>query len=105
MGAGGLGGLFARAALPAACLLVIGYFGSHALLGNAGVLSRGEIAAEKSRLTAERAALEARNADLQRKIALLDPAGADPDFADELVRRHLGVMRPDEILVPLPPEN
>jgi hypothetical protein len=38
---------------------------------------------------------------LTRDIDLLDPRGADPDFADELVRRHLGVIRPDELIVPL----
>lgn len=102
MGTAGLQALFRRAALPAACLMVAAYFGAHALLGEAGVLALDEIRSEKARLLSEQAVLEARNADLNRRIALLDPKGADPDYADELVRRNLGVIRPDEIVIPLP---
>jgi cell division protein FtsB len=32
---------------------------------------------------------------------LLDPRKADPDMADELVRKDLGLVRPDEVIVPL----
>ena len=34
-------------------------------------------------------------------LALLDPKKADPDMADELVRRDLGLIRADEVIVPL----
>lgn len=101
----GLRSLFGRAALPAACLLVVLYFGTHAVMGEAGLLALDGIRAEKARLLAEQAALEARREELEGRIALLDPRGADPDYADELVRRHLGVMRPDEVVIPLPPEE
>jgi cell division protein FtsB len=101
----GLGALFARAALPAACLLVVAYFGTHAVMGEAGILALDGIRAERERLLADQQVLEARRADLETRISLLDPRGADPDYADELVRRHLGVMRPDEIVIPLPPED
>lgn len=92
-----------RATLPALCLLVILYFGTHALLGPAGYLALDDIRRERELLDARQAVLEARKAALTRDIALLDPRGADPDFADELVRRHLGVIRPDEVIVPLEP--
>jgi len=32
---------------------------------------------------------------------LLDPRSADPDLADEMVRGQLGLVRPDEVIVPL----
>lgn len=92
-----------RAALPALCLLVILYFGTHALVGPAGYFALDDIRRERQQLDERQAALEARKAALARDIALLDPRGADPDFADELVRRHLGVIRPDEVIVPLEP--
>jgi len=38
---------------------------------------------------------------LAHRAALLDPRRVDPDLADELVRRDLGVARPDELVVPL----
>ena len=81
--------------------MVAAYFASHALLGTTGVLAREEIQREKGALVATRADLQARHAELKRNIALLDPHGVDPDYADELVRRHLGVVRPDEVVVSL----
>ena len=40
-------------------------------------------------------------AQLRHRSALLDPRKADPDMADELVRKDLGLVRPDEVIVPL----
>ena len=93
--------LLSRAALPAACLLAVAYFGSHALFGRSGVLARDEIRREHQALVARQARLLQRKGALEHNIALLDPRGVDPDLADELVRRHLGVVRPDEVIVPL----
>jgi cell division protein FtsB len=95
--------LMKRAALPAFCLLVILYFGVHALFGASGFLALDDIRQSRAQLEGEQARLEKQKALLARDIALLDPRGADPDFADELVRRHLGVIRPDELIVPLDP--
>jgi cell division protein FtsB len=100
-----LGSLMARAVVPAGCALVILYFLNHALFGDAGLLTLDDIRARQEVLAAERVALDRRREQLDRHIALLDPRGADPDLADELVRRQLGVVRPDEVIVPLgPPE-
>jgi cell division protein FtsB len=93
--------LMKRAALPALCFLVIAYFGAHALFGPSGYLALDDIRRSKAELQQQQEGLAARKAALGRDIALLDPRGADPDFADELVRRHLGVIRPDELIVPL----
>ncbi len=92
-----------RALLPALCLLVILYFGAHALFGPSGWFALDDIRRDRAHLEKERGELEIRRASLERDIKLLDPKGADPDFADELVRRHLGVIRPDEVIVPLDP--
>jgi cell division protein FtsB len=93
--------LMKRAALPALCMLVILYFGVHALFGSSGYLALDDIRRAKADLELQQGALHQRKAALTRDIDLLDPRGADPDFADELVRRHLGVIRPDELIVPL----
>ncbi len=93
--------LLKRAALPALCMLVILYFGVHALFGSSGYLALDDIRRSKAELLQQQALLQQRKAALGRDIDLLDPRGADPDFADELVRRHLGVIRPDELIVPL----
>jgi cell division protein FtsB len=49
----------------------------------------------------ELAKLEQRRAELRHRSVLLDPKGADPDLSDELVRRDLGLVRPDEVVLPL----
>lgn len=95
-------GLLRRALLPALCLAIGAYFVNHAVSGSSGLIALDEIRTRKAELLAERRAIEARRAMLEQRIALLDPAGADPDYADELVRRELGVIHPDEIIVPLP---
>lgn len=95
--------LLRRAFLPALCLMVIAFFSTHALFGPAGFLALDGIRAERGELQARNAELKQRKAELERDITLLDPRGADRDFADELIRRHLGVIRPDEIIVPLEP--
>lgn len=103
MNQGALAGLLKRALLPTLCLAVGGYFLAHAVSGPSGILALQAIRAERAQLEAVQARLEAERDALGRRIALLDPRGADPDYADELVRRNLGVMRPDEIVIPLPP--
>ncbi|MGL6044231.1 MAG: FtsB family cell division protein [Sandaracinobacteroides sp.] len=94
--------LLKRAALPASCALVVLYFSIHALFGPSGYLALDDINRARAELQEQQVALQARKTALERDIALLNPRGADPDFADELVRRHLGVIRPDELIVPLP---
>ena len=41
----------------------------------------------------------------ERRIALLDPRKVDPDYADELVRSNLGVVRGDEVVLELPKQR
>ena len=45
--------------------------------------------------------LRREQAQLEHRSQLLDPRKADPDMADELVRKDLGLVRPDEVIVPL----
>ncbi|QMW23560.1 FtsB family cell division protein [Sandaracinobacteroides saxicola] len=97
--------LLSRAALPAACILVAAYFLSHATFGAAGLLSLGSIRQESAALQARKQQLTAERDAMQRRIDLLDPRKVDPDYADELVRQQLGVVRPDEIIVPLESEK
>ncbi len=93
--------ILSRAAIPAACLLIAGYFCSHALFGSSGVLALDEIRHAHQAAMDRQTVLLGRKADVERTLALLDPRAVDPDLADELVRRQLGVVRPDELIVPL----
>lgn len=89
------------AALPAVCILLIGYFVSHAISGPTGVIAWKDYKAERAQLQQQAVASAEAKAALGRKVKLLDPRKVDPDLADELVRKNLNVVKADEIVVPL----
>ena len=91
--------LIRRAAWPAAGMLVIAYFLGAAIVGENGVLAWGDYRRTKAQETAQLAQLEAERARLAHRAQLLDPAHADPDLVEEMVRRDLGVARPDEVII------
>ena len=94
-------GLIRRAALPALALIVVGTFAGHAVAGPNGLLAWGGYHRDLEDRKVELARLEAERETLRHRSALLDPRKADPDIADELVRKDLGLVRPDEVIVPL----
>src|SRR6476661_10103346 len=89
--------LIRRAAWPAAGLLIICYFVGAAVIGENGVMAWGDYRRARTERSATLARLEAERTRLQHRSDLLDPAHADPDLAEELIRSQLGYMRPDEI--------
>jgi len=90
-----------RAALPALALVIIGTFAGHAVAGPNGLLALGGYARDLKTRQVELSQLEGQRNELRHRSALLDPRKADPDMADELVRSQLGLVRPDEVIVPL----
>ena len=93
--------LIRRAALPALAMLIIANFLGYAIIGENGVLSLGDYRRQKEEKTIELARLSEERARLQHRATLLDPRKADPDLADEMVRRELGLVRPDEVIIKL----
>ena len=94
-------GLIRRAFWPAMALLVVGNFAGYAVAGPNGLLAWGGYHRDLNERKTELAQLQAEREQLRHRSALLDPRKADPDIADELVRRDLGLVRPDEVIVPL----
>ena len=94
-------GLIRRSALPALALLIVGTFAGHAIAGPNGLLAWGGYHRALDERKAELAQLEQQRVQLRHRSALLDPRKADPDMADELVRKDLGLVRPDEVIIPL----
>src|SRR3954451_14875677 len=94
-------GLIRRSAVPALALIVVGTFAGHAVAGPNGLLAWGGYHRALLARKAELAQLERQQAQLRHHSALLDPRKADPDMADELVRKDLGLVRPDEVIIPL----
>ncbi len=94
-------GLIRRAVLPAIALVVVGTFAGHAIAGPNGILAWSGYHRDLEERRAELAQLQAERDRLRHRSALLNPKKADPDLADEMVRKDLGLVRPDEVIVPL----
>jgi cell division protein FtsB len=94
-------GLIRRSAVPALALIVVGTFAGHAIAGPNGILAWGGYHRALKERQAELAALEVQQVQLRHRSDLLDPRKADPDMADELIRKDLGLVRPDEVIIPL----
>jgi cell division protein FtsB len=93
--------LLRSAAAPALALLVIANFAGYALFGANGLLAWGDYKQALERRQVELAHVQSERDLLKHRVALLDPRKVDPDYADELVRRDTGQVRPDEIIIPL----
>ena len=87
--------------MPALAVIVVGTFAGHAIAGENGILAWGSYHRALQQRQAELAQIEQQRAELKHRSDLLDPNKADPDMADELVRKNLGLVRPDEVIVPL----
>lgn len=90
------------ALLPALALLVIGNFAVYAIGGPNGLFALGDYRHQLAERSARLARVEAERERLRHKVALLDARHVDPDMADELVRRDMGLTRPDEVILPTP---
>ena len=75
-----------------------------AIAGPTGLLAWAENSEVLSEREARIAMLTERRDALKNRVDLLDPNGADPDLVGELVRKDLGVIHPDEIVVTLEDE-
>ncbi|MBB5687259.1 FtsB family cell division protein [Sphingobium boeckii] len=91
-----------RSAAPAALMmLVIAFFGGYALIGTNGVMAWGDYSRQLEQRRIALVKLEKEKAILQNRVTLLDRRSVNPDMADELVRRELGLTHPDEVIIPL----
>ena len=100
-GANRIFGLIRRVAMPALAVIVVGTFAGHAIAGPNGIFAWGSYHRALQQRQAELAQIETERAQLKHRSQLLDPRKADPDMADELVRKDLGLVRPDEVVIPL----
>lgn len=81
----------------AALLLIAGWL----LFGSTGLFAWGDYHRELQARRTELTELKAELAALQNRQRLLDPRHADPDLVDELLRRDLNLLHPDDVVIPL----
>ena len=77
------------------CLTVL------AIAGPTGLLSWSEQASLLEQREARIDTLTVKRDELRNRVALLDPAAADPDLVGELLRSNLNVVHPDEVVITL----
>jgi len=75
-----------------------------AIAGPTGLLAWAENSEVLSERQTRIAMLTEKRDALKNRVNLLDPNGADSDLVGELVRKDLGVIHPDEIVVTLEDE-
>lgn len=86
---------------PAIALLLLLFFAGYVVLGSNGILAWGDYTRQLRVAQAELRKTQEARAELKNRVEALDPRRVDPDLADELIRRQLGVVHHDEVVVPL----
>ena len=92
--------VFRRAAFPALALGIMAFFGIYAVVGSNGALAYGDYQRLLAKRQTELAQLKQKQAVLTNRVQLLDPNKVDPDMADELTRKQLNVVNPNEVVLP-----
>jgi cell division protein FtsB len=91
--------LFGTALWPAMAIMLLLAFVAYAIFGPNGILAWGDYSRQLAQRQAELAQLKAHEAALDNRVKLLDPKQTDPDLAEELVRKQLGVTHPDDVVL------
>ncbi|BBD97981.1 septum formation initiator [Sphingobium amiense] len=86
---------------PAIAILLLLFFAGYVVLGSNGVLAWGDYSRQLQTAKVELRKTQESRAELKNRVEALDPRRVDPDLADELIRRQLGVVHHDEVVVPL----
>lgn len=84
-----------------AALLLLLLLAGLAIAGPSGLFAWSENLRLRDAREARLAKLELERDTLKNRVELLDPQSADPDLAGELVRKQMGVVHPDEVVVKL----
>ena len=85
---------------PTVAAAVIVYFAGAAIVGQNCLFSLAGYRHQRAEHLAQLKALQAERDRLAHHTDLLDPRHVDPDFAEEMVRKQTGQIRPDEVILP-----
>jgi cell division protein FtsB len=88
--------------IPAACLLILGYFAFHAVEGEYGLFALTKLKTRESDLVAELEKLGSEKKRMEKRVALMRPESLDPDMIDEKARESLNMAHPDDRVILLP---
>lgn len=86
-------------ALYAVSGAIVGYFVVHAQSGQRGLEAKREIKAQILALTSELDALKAGREHMEMRIARMRDGSVDRDLLEDLARRQLGMVHPDDLVM------
>ncbi|MBO9579959.1 MAG: septum formation initiator family protein [Sphingobium sp.] len=92
--------LLGSALWPAFAIMLLMVFMGYAVFGPSGILAWGDYSRRLDQRKIELAQLRKHEAAIANRVKLLDPRHVDPDLAEELARKQLGVTHPDEVVLP-----
>jgi cell division protein FtsB len=90
---------FALMVLPAVTVSVVGYFGSHAIWGERGILALEDAQAHLALRQQELDGLSQTRSRLEHRIALMGRSNPDADLVEELARTQLMDGAPNQVAV------
>ena len=85
--------------VSAICLVMLAYFSWHAYKGPRSFGHRDALMARAVQLDTDLVKLKSAQAVLESRVQLMRPESIDPDMLDELARRSLEYVGPDELIV------
>ena len=85
--------------LALAALLLMG---GMAIAGPSGIFAWSDASGALAQREARIAELQEHRDDLRQRVDALDPDNADPDMVNEMMRRNLNVIHPDDVILPKP---
>ena len=81
------------------CLTMLGYFAWQAERGPRGFAYQQNLTEQLEKLSVQREAIKGEHNKLEARVAELRPDAIDPDLLDEMARKNLGFVSPDQIVV------
>ncbi|PHP67875.1 cell division protein [Zhengella mangrovi] len=88
-----------RLVLPVVAIAVLAYFGFHAFEGEYGLKNKARLEEQVAQLQQKLAETTATRQRLEARNHLLQDGSIEKDMLDEQVRRQLGRVRADEIVI------
>ena len=79
------------------------YFGYHAVQGDRGLIAWWNLRFEIEKTNEELARVTTEKQALENRVALLRPQNLDRDMLEERARLMLGVVRSDDLVIPMAP--
>ena len=90
---------------PVIAIMVTGYFGYHLVEGDRGLRAWVRLSQELRQAQDQSTVASAKHAELQHRVMHMRADHVDPDLLESQIRKTLDVLRPDEIVIPMPTDE